>query len=446
MRTLLFLFVLWVNNPVFSQGIVFETDWKTAREKAKKEKKLIFVAYTIDWVEQSYRLEKFIYADTLLGDYFNQNFISVKINAEKEAGKRLSEAYNLAQSPQFLFIHADNLDVISRKILTNMKEVFLEMGKKAFQYKDITPLSILQKKYDAGQRDKAFLENLMQRKSLCGINVKEEMKVYLQNNALDELILTIDDVHKYIINVEFTSSDYSFFKNIKRKSQAVELFIGPLLFRSTTIAFDSVNKRRDIALLSRVLNEIRVVQSPQKAEYCKVIYAQGDSNTLGLMNVTSRYVNTYLKIDSISEIRRQDSISYIEAIKRYRNRDDSLMGRGAFLSIDSVSDFIKHSKASMIAYSISDLVEPLLVQLKDRNQLQTALNLTKYAYDLMPNSYSTQYTYALNLYKLGDKSKAISLMNNVLGYVKSPKNVHFFKEKEIEKYTQCYQKMQKGIL
>jgi hypothetical protein len=446
MRTLLFSFVLWVNSPVFSQGIVFETDWKTAREKAKKEKKLIFVAYTTNWVEQSYRLEKFVYTDTLLGDYFNQNFISVKINAEKEAGKRLSEAYNLAQNSQFLFIHADNLDVISRKILTNMKEVFLEMGKKAFQYKDITPLSILQKKYDAGQRDKAFLENLMQRKSLCGINVKEEMKVYLQNNALDELILTIDDVHKYIINVEFTSSDYSFFKNIKRKSQAVELFIGPLLFRSTTIAFDSVNKRRDIALLSRVLNEIRVVQSPQKAEYCKVIYAQGDSNTLGLINVTSRYVNTYLKIDSISEIRRQDSISYIEAIKRYRNRDDSLMGGIAFLSIDSVSDFIKHPKASMIAYSISDLAEPLLIRLKDRNQLQTALNLTKYAYDLMPNNYSTQYTYALNLYKLGDKSKAISLMNNVLGYVKSPKNVHFFKEKEIEKYTQCYQKMQKGIL
>jgi hypothetical protein len=156
MRTLIILFFLGVKTLVFTQGIAFETDWKTAREKGKKEKKLIFVDYCADWMSDFYRLTKVLYSDTAIGDYFNQNFIAVRINTEKEEGKRLSDAYNLFQSPRFLFIHADNLDVIARENITNKKEDFLGIAKKAFQYKDITPLSILQKNMMRGKEIKPF--------------------------------------------------------------------------------------------------------------------------------------------------------------------------------------------------------------------------------------------------------------------------------------------------
>jgi Thioredoxin-like len=450
MRTLVILFFLSINTLIFSQGIAFETDWKTAREKAKKDKKLIFVDYYADWMSDFYKLTKVLYSDTAIGDYFNQNFIAVRINVEKEEGKRLSDAYNLFQSPRFLFIHADNLDVIKREYVSNNKEAFLETAKKAFQYKDITPLSILQKKYDGGQRDKVFLENLMQRKSLCGINVKEEMKVYLQSFELDELPMTIFDFQKYFVSIEYKSSDYAFFKSVKGKKDFSNLFIGYILGSARGVALDSTFKNRDFALFNSLLNEIRLYETPQKTEYYKVKYAEGDSNTLGLFNATCRYINTYLKTDSIWEIRRQDSLYFANMLKPHSNNEDSLrqymIKTNGFDFLDDVQEGYKHQKASLRASSIAEIIEPLLLRLKDKKQLQSTLVLTKYAYDLMPKNYQTKYVYALNLYKLGDKTKAINLMSQVADFVKSENYKHSYKEKQIDKYTQCYQKMQQGNL
>jgi Thioredoxin-like len=450
MRTLIILFFLGIKTLVFTQGIAFETDWKTAREKAKKEKKLIFVDYYADWMSDFYRLTKVLYSDTAIGDYFNQNFISVRINVEKEEGKRLSNAYNLFQSPRFLFIHADNLDVIARENITNKKEDFLGIAQKAFQYKDITPLSILQKKYDAGQRDKAFLENLMQRKSLCGINVKEEMKGYLLSFDLDELPMTIYNFQKYFVSIDFKSSDYTFFKNVKGKKDFSKMFIGYILGSARGVALDSAFKNRNFALFNSLLNEIRLIETPQKVDYYKVKYAQGDSNTLGLFNATCRYINTYLKTDSVWEVHRQDSLYFADMLKPHNNNEDSLrlymIKTNGFDFLDDVQEGYKHQKASLRATSIAEIIEPLLLRLKDKNQLQTTLVLTKYAYDLLPKNHQTKYAYALNLYKLGDKTKAINLMSQVAENIKSENYKHSYKEKQVDKYTTCYQKMQQGNL
>jgi hypothetical protein len=450
MRTLIILSILWINTFVFSQGIAFETDWKTAREKAKKEKKLLFVDYSTDWSSVFWKTEKLLYSDSTINNYVNQNFIAVKINPELEAGKRLKDAYNLVFNSGFLFIHADNLDVISREYVSNSKDIFLETAKKAFQYKDITPLSILQKKYDSGQRDKAFLENLMQRKSLCGINVKEEMKVYLQSFELDELPMTMYNYQQYLVKIDFKSSDYAFFKNTKRKKDVPNHFIQGILYNSTDAAFDSVNKKREIALLGNILSEISVIQTPQKAEYYKVVYAQGDSNTLGLLNATTRYINTYLKTDSVWAVRRQDSLYFADMLRPHSNNEDSLrqymIKTNGFDFFDNFEESYKHQKASLRASSIAEIIEPLLLRLKDKIPLQSTLVLTKYAYDLMPKNCQAKYVYALNLYKLGDKSKAINLMSQVVDYVKSDDYKHSIKEKEIDKYTVCYQKMQKRNL
>lgn len=451
MRTLIILFFLGIKTLVFTQGIAFETDWKTAREKAKKGKKLIFVDYYADWSSDLYRFTKLIYSDSTIGDYFNQNFIAVKINAEKEDGKRLSDAYNLNLSPRFLFIHADNLDVISKEFVSNNRQAFFETAKKAFQYKDITPLSILQKKYDGGQRDKAFLENLMQRKSLCGINVKEEMKVYLQSFELDELSATIYDYHKYFVKIDFKSSDYAFFKNAKRKKQISNFFIGGILGGSIGNELDSVYKNKDFTLFNRLLNEIRINESPQKVDYYKTKYAQGDTNNvLGLFNMTKRYIETYLKTDSVWEVHRQDSLYFADMLKPHYDNEDSLrqymIKTNGFDFFDDFQESYKHQKASLRASSIAEIIEPLLLRLKDKNQLQSTLVLTKYAYDLMPESYQAKYVYALNLYKLGDKSKSINLMLQVVDYVKSENHKHSFKEKQLDKYNICYQKMKQGNL
>jgi hypothetical protein len=135
-------------------------------------------------------------------------------------------------------------------------------------------------------------------------------------------------------------------------------------------------------------------------------------------------------------------------LKAHSNSKDSLkeymirVNESDFL--DDLKESYKLQKASLRASSIAEIIEPLLLRLKDKNQLQSTLVLTKYAYDLMPKRYDSMYVYALNLYKLGDRTKALNLMSEVMDCVKSERYKHVFKEKEIEKQKLCYEKMQKG--
>ena len=445
MRTLIVLCFLCSNLKTFSQGIVFETDWKTAREKARVEKKLLFIDYYNDWYKYFQIGQKEAYQDSAIVAYFQANFVAIRFDEEKEEGMKLNKAYNLEGNSTLLFINADNLDVISRTSGYDYRFELFDFAKSAYQRKDITPLSILQKKYDAGVRDKAFLANLMQRKTLCGINVKEEMKAYLQQFELDDLIATSSDLGKYRVwDVDFNTSEYNFFKNIKRKKSAADNFIGTLLYGSTDDAFELADKKRDIALLGRVLSEIAVVQTPQKAEYYKVKYAQSDSNTTALFNATNRYINNYLMTDSIEKVNRIDSLYYVEVLKSHKNSEDSLKLSLQNQGGEPFVEIYKHQKAMLLSGSIADIVEPLLLRLKDKKQLETVKTWTKYAYDLYADHSQVKYVYAVNLYKLGDKSKALSLMEKAMEYLKNAENKMSYQEKQRNKFNLCYEKMQKG--
>jgi thioredoxin-related protein len=444
MRTLIILVFFSVNSPVFSQGIAFETDWKMAREKAKKEKKLLFIDFYTDWYAPCKLLDKETFKDSVVGDYFKKNFVAIKFDAEKEEGARLKKAYQLGGYPTLMFIHADHLEVINRYVGYKNSKDFLDFSKKAFQLKDIDPLSILQKKYDSGQQDKAFLEKLMQRKSIHGINVKEEMKIYLQSYSLDDLLMSLNDLSKYCIYIDPSPSDITFFKRVTRKKDISNVFINNIISTAVNAVIDSAFKTRNFELFNRLMAENSLNETPQKIDYQRVRFAQGDSNTLGYFNATRRYINNHLKTDSIWNIRRLDSLNFKETLKYHRNSEDNLRKNLEKDESSMYFESIKFQKASLKATSIVEIVEPLLKRLKDKNQLKEALTWTKYAYDLMPTFSNVKYVYAINLYKLGQKSKAISLMSEVLNDIKNDEIKYRIKCKTNNIYTESHEKMQKG--
>jgi thiol-disulfide isomerase/thioredoxin len=444
MRTLIILSILWLNTCLFSQGIAFETDWKTAREKALKDKKLLFIDFYTDWCPPCKLLEKETFIDSTIGNYFQKNFIAIKFDADKEEGAKLKKAYNLGGYPTLLFVQADHLEIINRYVgFKNVKD-FLDFSKSAFQLKDIDPLSILQKKYDVGLRERAFLEKLMQRKSIHGINVKEEMKVYLQSFSLDDLLMSLNDCHRYFVHIDYSPSDIAFFRNVKRKKDVSNMFINGILGTAVSAALDSAFKTRNFALFNRLMNENNLNETPQKLDYYRMKYAEGDSNTLGFFNTTKRYINTYLKTDSLWSIRHQDSLSFVETLKAHKNSEDTLKKNLEKEEGSMYFESFKHQKACLKASSIVETVEPLLKRLKDKNQLQEALTWTKYAYDLMPSFSNVKYVYAVNLYKVGDKSRAISIMAEVVKDVKEDQIKNKIKYKTVDIYTFDYQKMKQG--
>lgn len=91
-----------------SKGInFFEGNFKAAQAKAKAEKKLIFLDAYAAWCGPCKRMAANVFTDAAVGDYFNKNFVNLKIDMEKGEGVQLSKQYQVQYFPTLFFIDAN---------------------------------------------------------------------------------------------------------------------------------------------------------------------------------------------------------------------------------------------------------------------------------------------------------------------------------------------------
>ena len=151
-------FLILFSLSVFAQndGIVFmEQDWNQALEKAKAENKLVFVDAYTDWCVPCKKMDKQVFSQKIVGEFFEKNFISVKVNTEKEGkGKALQEKYEILFYPTFLFLEGDGSQV-HRMAGYQSAPKLIDLGIVAMNPNN--RLSSLKKRYDEGDRDSEFL-------------------------------------------------------------------------------------------------------------------------------------------------------------------------------------------------------------------------------------------------------------------------------------------------
>jgi thioredoxin 1 len=101
-------------NPIVKEeateiGIKFFTGtWTEALEAAKKDKKSIFLDAYASWCGPCKRMSAYTFTDEKVGTYFNENFISYKMDMEKHTdGPRLSAKYGLQAYPTLYFIDSE---------------------------------------------------------------------------------------------------------------------------------------------------------------------------------------------------------------------------------------------------------------------------------------------------------------------------------------------------
>lgn len=111
MKTLLVvLSALFMNlsNQTFGQGIVFfEGDYQAALTKAKQEKKLLFVDFYADWCGPCKQMAKNVFTQKVIGDYFNDKFVSIQVDAEDVANRAIVKQYRVKSYPTLAFFNGD---------------------------------------------------------------------------------------------------------------------------------------------------------------------------------------------------------------------------------------------------------------------------------------------------------------------------------------------------
>lgn len=136
---------------VQSQGIeFFEGDYKDAIAKAKSSDKLFFVdAYAV-WCGPCKRMSKNIFPVEAVGDYFNANFISMKIDMEKGQGLEFRKKYPVSAFPTFFFINGDGEVVYNFKGGRDVNGFIAEAKKAVGKYDNSDKYAKL---YEDGNRE-----------------------------------------------------------------------------------------------------------------------------------------------------------------------------------------------------------------------------------------------------------------------------------------------------
>jgi thioredoxin-related protein len=147
---------------LFSQGVVaqeagiqFSSEgWEAALKQAKAEDKLIFMdAYAV-WCGPCKMMSKNVFTSEMVGEFYNQNFVNVKMDMERGEGVALAEKYTVQVYPTLLFLNGDG-QIVHRSAGYHDVADFLGLGEQALDPK--TSLVGMEVRYANGEKSPEFL-------------------------------------------------------------------------------------------------------------------------------------------------------------------------------------------------------------------------------------------------------------------------------------------------
>lgn len=160
MNRIVGLFILVLSSFGFLKadgGIeFFEGSWEEALAQAKSQDKLIFMDAYTTWCGPCKWMSKEIFTDEKVGDFYNENFINVKMDMEKGEGIELAKLYEVRAYPTLLFIDGDG-NIQHKGLGARDVEKFVSLGTVAADPE--ARYGTLKQKFEAGNREEELVRN-----------------------------------------------------------------------------------------------------------------------------------------------------------------------------------------------------------------------------------------------------------------------------------------------
>ena len=127
-----------------------DTSWQKVKERASAENKYIFIDVFTTWCGPCKRMDKDVYTDEKVCEFFNKNFIAVKLQTDRteKDDEYVQKWYNYAESilndylidafPSFLFFSPEG-DLVDMSEGFKTPEEFMDLAKAAVNTKETNP-------------------------------------------------------------------------------------------------------------------------------------------------------------------------------------------------------------------------------------------------------------------------------------------------------------------
>lgn len=298
-RNIFPLFFLAFTQMASAQGIeFFSGTWPEALEKAKKEDLLIFVDAYASWCGPCKRMAAQTFPDPKAGEFFNANFLNLKIDMEKPENAEFAQKYPVNSYPTLMFIDAEGIIVLKEVGGKNVDQL-LETGRKALGKND---KSIdFEKKYAEGDRDPKMLFNYVRALNAAG---KPSLKI------TNEYLNTQEDLSsefnlKFILEGTVEADSRVFDLLVKHRDQIVAVSSAEAVnARVEKACKKTVSKAiefKDKALLEEAKNKMKIGNPDRVAVFAyeaDMAYAKAVKDPSLLLKTAQNYQKTEVKNNS----------------------------------------------------------------------------------------------------------------------------------------------------
>ena len=369
----------------------YRGNFENAKNEAKNTNKLIFMDGYAVWCGPCKKMDKEVFTNDSVADFYNKNFLNIKMDMESEEGKKIKKLFSIGAYPTFLYINGEE-KLLHKGVGWMKSPEFIKLGKEASDPK--TQLATFNEKYEEGNRDGEFIYKYLKKLDGASISYEYISKDYFKTQKEEDLTSRINWNILFINknNTDINSETFNYL--IKNKIKFDEIYTS-----------DSVDEKIFNAYSSNFNNIL------YKKSFNDSIYQEW-KNKIKEQNF-SRVDGVLLEAD----------LQYNEKIKNWEKYANS-----AILLID------KHNR-NYSADKLNDVAWTFFKNVKNKDHLEKALNWSENSVKIADNPNNND-TYACLLYVLGDTAKAMQIEERA---IKLAKETNSNKE-----FIERFQKMKAG--